>query len=153
MPARRGRLVGTDLLPAFAAAAPLDVFGMDTDQLPVWVTARTTCRRPRCTPRWHAAGCTCTRSAGRHSASRWSRRCTWACRWSRGHHGGGRGGAAGGRRLFDAVDVLAGAVRHYLADPDAAAEAGRVARQAALARYGLERFLDDWDRLLKEVTR
>ena len=31
-PARRGRLVGADLLPGFAAAAPLDVFGMGTDQ-------------------------------------------------------------------------------------------------------------------------
>jgi glycosyltransferase involved in cell wall biosynthesis len=51
------------------------------------------------------------------------------------------------------VDVLVAAVRHYLVDRDAAAEAGRVARQAALARYGLERFTDDWDRLLKEVTR
>ena len=29
MPARRGRLVGADLLPRFAAAAPLDVFGME----------------------------------------------------------------------------------------------------------------------------
>ena len=27
------------------------------------------------------------------------------------------------------------------------------ARAAALARYGLTRFLDDWERLLKEVTR
>ena len=40
-----------------------------------------------------------------------------------------------------------------MADPDEAAEAGRVARTAALARYGLGRFVDDWDRLLKEVTR
>jgi len=51
------------------------------------------------------------------------------------------------------VEVLVTAVRRYLADRDAAAEAGRVARQAALARYGLGRFTDDWNRLLKEVTR
>jgi glycosyltransferase involved in cell wall biosynthesis len=50
-------------------------------------------------------------------------------------------------------DLLARAVRRYVADPDEAAEAGRVARVAALARYGLDRFTDDWDRLLKEVTR
>ena len=31
--------------------------------------------------------------------------------------------------------------------------AGRAARPAALARYGLGRFLDDRDRRLKEVTR
>jgi hypothetical protein len=30
---------------------------------------------------------------------------------------------------------------------------GAGARAAALARYGLSRFLDDWERLLKEVTR
>ena len=40
-----------------------------------------------------------------------------------------------------------------LNDPDRAAAAGRAARRAALARYGLARFLHDWDRLLKEVTR
>jgi glycosyltransferase involved in cell wall biosynthesis len=51
------------------------------------------------------------------------------------------------------MDVLTGAVRRLLSDPDEAAEAGRVAREAALARYGLDRFLHDWDRLLKEVTR
>ncbi|MCZ9341546.1 glycosyltransferase, partial [Streptomyces sp. TRM76130] len=32
-PVRRGRTTGTDLLPAFARAAPLDVFGMGTGQL------------------------------------------------------------------------------------------------------------------------
>ena len=51
------------------------------------------------------------------------------------------------------MPVLTAAVRRLLADPDQAAEAGRVARRAALARYGLARFLHDWDRLLKEVTR
>jgi hypothetical protein len=29
---------------------------------------------------------------------------------------------------------------------------GKAARAAATARYGLERFLADWDRLLDEVT-
>jgi glycosyltransferase involved in cell wall biosynthesis len=51
------------------------------------------------------------------------------------------------------LDTLTAAVRRFLADPDLAAAAGRAAREAALARYGLARFLDDWDRLLKEVTR
>ena len=32
-------------------------------------------------------------------------------------------------------------------------QAGRVGREAALSRYGLDRFTDDWDRLLKEATR
>jgi hypothetical protein len=39
------------------------------------------------------------------------------------------------------------------ADPEAARLAGKAAREYALHRYGLDRFLADWDRLLKEVTR
>jgi hypothetical protein len=49
-------------------------------------------------------------------------------------------------RLWDAV-------RHYLHDEDAARLAGKAARAAALERYGLPRFLSDWDALLGEVTR
>jgi hypothetical protein len=37
-------------------------------------------------------------------------------------------------------------------EPELARRTGLRARQAALDRYGLARFLDDWDRLLKEVT-
>jgi hypothetical protein len=37
-------------------------------------------------------------------------------------------------------------------DLDLARERGRQARKAALERYGLTRFLDDWDRVLKEVA-
>jgi hypothetical protein len=36
-------------------------------------------------------------------------------------------------------------------DPDEAAERGRAARAAALERYGLARFLSDWDEVLGEV--
>ena len=45
------------------------------------------------------------------------------------------------------------AVREFLSDPDAARLAGKAARAAALERYGLSRFLEDWDELLGEVTR
>jgi hypothetical protein len=45
------------------------------------------------------------------------------------------------------------AVRMFLHDEDAARLAGKAARAAALERYGLDRFLADWDRLLGEVTR
>lgn len=50
------------------------------------------------------------------------------------------------------IDVLRGAVRRYLDDPAEAAEAGRAARDNALGRYGLKRFLDDWNHVLQEVT-
>jgi glycosyltransferase involved in cell wall biosynthesis len=49
-------------------------------------------------------------------------------------------------RLWDAV-------REFLHDEDAARLAGKAARAAALERYGLDRFLADWDDLLREVTR
>jgi hypothetical protein len=45
------------------------------------------------------------------------------------------------------------AVRQFLHDDDAARLAGKAARAAALERYGLARFLADWDDLLEEVTR
>jgi hypothetical protein len=39
-------------------------------------------------------------------------------------------------------------------DRDAAHDAGALARQSALARYGLGRFLSDWDELIdEEVAR
>jgi glycosyltransferase involved in cell wall biosynthesis len=49
------------------------------------------------------------------------------------------------------LDVLADAVRRLVNDPDEAAERGRAARAAALERYGLARFLSDWDEVLGEV--
>ena len=43
--------------------------------------------------------------------------------------------------------------RRWLHDPDEARERGRAARAHVLQRYGLERFLADWQSLLKEVAR
>ena len=58
-PVRRGRVTGTDLLPRFARAAPLDVFGMGTDGLGAHlgcadVGPSVTCCT--CTISWPAAG-------------------------------------------------------------------------------------------------
>jgi glycosyltransferase involved in cell wall biosynthesis len=50
------------------------------------------------------------------------------------------------------VDTLARGVGAWLADPDAAEAAGRRARTFALERFGLSRFLADWDRLLERVV-
>jgi glycosyltransferase involved in cell wall biosynthesis len=50
-------------------------------------------------------------------------------------------------------DYLREVIRALLADPQAAAGMGKLAREAALARYGLDRFLADWDRLLAQVVR
>ncbi len=50
------------------------------------------------------------------------------------------------------VDVLVRAARAFLDDPDAARAAGDAARAHALERFGLARFLADWDDLLEEVS-
>jgi hypothetical protein len=154
-PVRRGRLVGTDLLPAFAAVAPLDVFGMNTGLLP-GVAASSTQDLPQ---------------AGMHAEL--ARRAVYVhpFRWTslglallEAMHLGLPVVAVATTEVVEAVppgagvrstrlDTLTAAVRRFLADPDLAAATGRAAREAALARYGLQRFLDDWDRLLKEVTR
>ena len=50
------------------------------------------------------------------------------------------------------IDRLVTGARALVADPDAARAAGQVARAAALERFGLDRFLSDWNTLLKEVA-
>jgi hypothetical protein len=50
-------------------------------------------------------------------------------------------------------DVLARTALRWRADRDEARETGRAARAHALRRFGLTRFLDDWDHVLKEVCR
>ena len=46
------------------------------------------------------------------------------------------------------VTLLGAAARRWLADPAEARERGAAARDHALARFGLQRFLDDWDEVL-----
>jgi hypothetical protein len=161
MPVRRGRLVGTDLLPRFAESAPLDVFGMEVSKLPGLpgfppgrletyddlpqseMHAALARRRVYVHPfRWTSLGLSLVEAM--HLGMP-----VVALATTEAVEAVPPGAGACSTRL----DVLTAAVRRYLADPAEAAEAGRVARAAALARYGLGRFLDDWDRLVKEVTR
>ncbi|HYF25703.1 MAG TPA: glycosyltransferase [Baekduia sp.] len=51
------------------------------------------------------------------------------------------------------VRVLREGLARLVADPDEARARGEAARAAALERYGLQRFLDDWDRVLERVAR
>jgi glycosyltransferase involved in cell wall biosynthesis len=55
--------------------------------------------------------------------------------------------------LSSDLDVLRRTAHRWTNEPDEARERGRAARAHALSRFGLQRFLDDWDALLKEVTR
>jgi Glycosyl transferases group 1 len=50
------------------------------------------------------------------------------------------------------VAELARAARRLLAEPELAREQGLVARHHALAHYGIDRFVQDWEVALKEVT-
>jgi hypothetical protein len=162
-PVRRGRLVGTDLLPAFAAAGPLDVYGMRVAELP----ARLARQDPACDiaayDDWpqHRMHAELARRRVYIHPFRWT---SLGLALVEAMHLGMPVVAVASTEAVRAVpaeagvcstrlDELTAAVRRFLHDPAAAAAAGRAARSAALGRYGLDRFLADWDRLLKEVTR
>jgi hypothetical protein len=50
------------------------------------------------------------------------------------------------------IDVLRDAIAELAGDPEEARRRGLAARENALARFGLARFLDDWNALIAEVT-
>jgi hypothetical protein len=50
------------------------------------------------------------------------------------------------------VDALVEGAQAFLADPDVAAATGQQAREFALNRFGVSRFLADWDDLLERVV-
>jgi hypothetical protein len=153
-PVRRNRVTGTDLMPRFAAVAPLDVYGMGVAGLRL--DNVTTVDDPP--------------QARMHAEIARRRAYLHLCRWT-----------SLGLSLIEAMQigmpvlalatteaiaavppdagVLATRVAtlvdaaHWLIDePEQARLLGARARQVALARYGLDRFLADWDRLLEEET-
>jgi glycosyltransferase involved in cell wall biosynthesis len=159
-PVRRGRTTGTDLLPRCAEWAPLDVFGMGTDGL----AARLGLPPDRCRSRDLPQG-------ELHPAMARCRLYLHPVRWTslglsllEAMFLGMPVVALATTEVREAVpdgagivsnrmDVLQSAVRGLLADPGYARRTGEAARAAAQARYGHRRFLDDWERLIKEVTR
>ncbi|MEV4121330.1 glycosyltransferase [Micromonospora sp. NPDC049645] len=157
-PVRRGRVTGTDLLPRFAEIAPLDVFGMGVAGLAEHLglpAERLISHDDVPQDRMHAE--LARRRAYLH-----------LCRWT-----------SLGLSLIEAMaigmpvvalatteavmavpaeagalatrtDTLLDAARRFIAEPATARRAGAAARTAARDRYGLDRFLADWDRLLEE---
>ncbi|MFI7434780.1 glycosyltransferase [Micromonospora haikouensis] len=155
-PVRRWRVTGTDLMPHFAAVAPLDVFGMGVDALP------------------QAVGLPADRlgtydlpQARLHQQIAQRRAYLHLCRWT-----------SLGLSLLEAMtigmpivalatteavaavppeagvlstnlDTLREAAAWLIDDPGAARAMGEHARRAAVGRYGLDRFLADWDQLLQ----
>lgn len=159
-PVRRGRVTGTDLLAGFRDSAPLDVFGMGLDGLheaygldPERVALHGD------VPQRDMHAAVATRRAYLHPL-RWT---SLGLSLIEAMHLGMPVVVLGTTEAFEAVPPEAGrvslrpaelqrAVRHFLREPEAAALAGKAARAAALERYGLGRFLDDWDALLSEVA-
>jgi hypothetical protein len=149
-PVRRGRVTGTDLLPSLNGRVPIDLFGMGTDELggrgdvaPPRLWDEMARRRVYVHPiRWTSLGFSLLEAM----------------------HLGMPVVALATTEVVEAVppeagivstrvDALAEEVRRLVDDPGEARRRGLAARDAALARYGLERFLSDWDGLLTEVAR
>ncbi|MFF9472571.1 glycosyltransferase [Streptomyces roseolus] len=157
-PVRRGRYTGTDLLPRLAESAPLDVFGMRTEGLAGHLGLPAERCRSYELPQRDLHAALAERRLYLHPV-RWT---SLGLSLLEAMHLGMPVVALAATEAVEAVrpgtgvlstrpEVLARAVRHYLDEPEAAAEDGARARQAALERYGLKRFLDDWERLMTEV--
>ncbi|MFI6517262.1 glycosyltransferase [Spirillospora sp. NPDC050679] len=158
-PIRRGRVTGTDLLPEFAEAAPLDVFGMRADGLTKYLGLSGDRLTGTDLPQSRMHDELAKRRAYLHP-SRWT---SLGTSLLEAMHLAMPVVVLGTTEAWEAVPPEAGvistdvavlkrALADLIADPDRAQEAGRAARKAALQRYGLQRFLDDWDRLLTEVA-
>jgi hypothetical protein len=146
---RRARVTGTDLLDRFSRSAPLDLFGIDAgslggiEDLPQRdLHGEMARRRVYLHPiRWTSLGLSLLEAM--HLGMP-------VVALGTTEVGEAVPGAAGA--VSTRLDVLAGEMRRLIDDPDEARERGEAARTAALERYGLERFLADWDEVLVEVA-
>lgn len=159
-PVRRGRTTGTDLLPRFARTAPLDVFGMRTDGLATHLGLPPERCRTQDLPQ-----------AELHAAMARRRLYLHPVRWTslglsllEAMFLGMPVVALDTTEIREAIPEGAGVVSNdpavldeaigaLLADHGHAERMGQQARAAAQVRYGVGRFLDDWEHLMKEVTR
>jgi hypothetical protein len=152
---RRGRVTGTDLLPRLGAAVPLDLFGMEAERLDGMPGVRPAGDLPQ--DRLHAE--MARRRLYLHPV-RWT---SLGLSLLEAMHLGMPVVALATTEVVEAVPAEAGvlstrvaaladAARRLADDPEEARRMGKAARAAATARYGLERFLADWDRLLDEVA-
>ncbi len=146
---RRWRVTGTDLLERFGAEAPLDLFGMKSDvlggeDLPQAKLHREMAkRRVYLHPiRWTSLGLSLIEAMhlGMPVVALATTEVAEAVPQETGV-------------ISTNVDVLADALRRLIADHDEAREMGEAARRVAVARFGLDRFLEEWDHTLMEVTR
>jgi Glycosyl transferases group 1 len=156
--ARRGRTVGADLIAAFSQDTPVDLFGMRSaefveahrgaviephDLVQSQLHAEMARRRVYLhTTRWTSLGLSLLEAM--HLAMPVVVLATTAATEA-------VTAACGG--LSTDVAELQACVRQLMNEPEMARLAGKSARAAALSRYGLNRFLHDWDDLFGELTR
>ena len=157
-PVRRGRVTGTDLLPGFADAVGLDVFGIGTDRLPDAVEhpavtvvgdlpqdrlhAEMARRRVYLHPvRWTSLGLSLIEAMmlGMPVVALATTEVAVDVPADAGVVG-------------TDTAVLRNALRTFAADPDLARATGARARESALARHGVARFLDRFDEVLAGVA-
>jgi hypothetical protein len=162
-PVRRGRITGTDLLPELSRAVPLDVFGIGTDGLRAHLSEA-------------AGGAVDVHECGdlpqhrMHAEMARRRAYLHPLRWTslglsliEAMHLGMPVVALATTEAVEAVPPgtghlstdparLAQALRELVAEPELARRTGAAAREYALRRYGLDRFLADWDAALHAVT-
>jgi len=149
-PVRRWRVTGTDLMPRFA---PLDVFGMGLDGLDfAGVTPIGDLPHERLHPemarrrvylhvtRWTSLGLSLIEAMqiGMPVVCLAATEAVEAVPPDAGV-------------LSTNLDVLATGLRELMAEPELAARRGKQAREHALRRYGLARFLADWDSVLTRL--
>ena len=149
-PVRRGRVTGTDLLERFGFDVPLDLFGMGAAALGGFENP----------PQAELHGELARRRVYLHPI-RWT---SLGLSLLEAMHLGMPVVALATTEVPEAVppdagvvstrvETLTKAVRRLVGDPEEARRMGEAARRFALARYGLDRFLYDWDSVLMEVTR
>ncbi|HWC09927.1 MAG TPA: glycosyltransferase [Acidimicrobiales bacterium] len=145
--ARRRRVTGTDLLDRFGAAAPLDLFGMGAaalggvedlpqDRLHDEIARRRVYLHP---VRWTSLGLSLLEAMhlGMPVVALATTEVPAAVPPEAGV-------------VSNRPDELEAALRRLVTDSEEARLLGKAAREAALARYGLDRFLADWEALLEE---
>jgi len=146
---RRGRVTGTDLIDAVADGVPADLFGIDAEALggiedlpQADLHGEMARRRVYLHPiRWTSLGLSLLEAMhlGMPVVALATTEVPEAV-------------PAAAGVVSNRLDVLRDAVRGFVAEPERARESGVAARAAALERYGLARFLADWDELLAEVA-
>jgi glycosyltransferase involved in cell wall biosynthesis len=147
---RRGRVTGTDLLPQLNGEIPLDLFGMDApavggvanlaqERLHDEMARRRVYLHP---VRWTSLGLSLLEAMhlGMPIVALATTEVAEAV-------------PAAAGTVTNRLDALREGLRRLIDDPERARQCGLAAREAALARYGLARFLADWNDVLEEVVQ